>query len=66
MLKKPKVIFENESISTLPGNITLQDFNGLNPIRFKVMDWNTFSPICNHTKKKVLLSIEGECNLFKA
>ena len=65
MLEKPKVIFENKGISTLTGNIALQEFNGLNPFKFKVLDWNTFSPIYNHTRKQVLLSIEVEWNLFK-
>ena len=65
MLEEPKVIFENKGKSTLTGDIALQDFNRLNTLRFKILNWNTFSPVCNYTRKLISVSIKGEKNLFE-
>ena len=65
MLKESKMIFENKGKSTLTGDIALQEFNRLNPLRFKVLNWNTFSLVCNYSMKQVSLSIKGEKNLFE-
>ena len=65
MLKESKMIFEHKGKSTLTGDIALQDFNRLNPLRFKVLNGNTFSPVFYYTWKQISLSIKGEGHLFE-
>ena len=65
MLKESKMIFENKGKSTLTGDIALQDFNRLNPLKPEVLNWNTFSLVYNYTRKQISLSIDGERHLFE-
>ena len=64
-MKESKMIFEHKGKYTLTGDIALQEFNRLNPLRFKVLNWNTFSPVYNYTRKQISLSIKGERHLFE-
>ena len=51
MLKESKMILEHKGKYTLTGDIASKDFNRLNPLRFKVLNGNTFPPVFYYTRK---------------